>query len=248
MNQDSGNRSNTYETAWVRRVLPLVTVFIASVAMPVAHAALIAGATVIEWSSERNGPFGQDRRAIHLTDGSGLNVNGPGTHTTIPDGFMWLGENEQPGGLAVASQWLKFDLGSAQGAVDLRIWNYNEPTGSRGVRNLNILTNATNDPNLANWTNLGAFTFAQAPANATVDFSETFLLDPLNPFRYVYFDINTNWGDNFVNGFVGLSEVQFSTAPDAPPGAAPEPHTITLMLAGLGLLLSVTSLRSKKSH
>lgn len=148
---------------------------------------------------------GFNRNARFLVDGSGLDVNGPGTHTVVPDGFMWLttGVFQAPND---TDPEVVFDLGAPHDIQDIRIWNYNEQTNnltSRGVAAFDLLVADDAD---GPFTLVGSHNLTRAPGVNNVDFSETF--DINTRARFVKIDpLSSHGGDN---AFVGLSEVQFN--------------------------------------
>jgi MYXO-CTERM domain-containing protein len=115
----------------------------------------------------------------------------------------------------------------------MHIWNYNEASfTSRGAGNVEILiSSTTNVADLVHLDNAGAnFTFAQANGQSTyagfnLDLSQVTNAAILEAARLVRFNILSNYGDQ--NGYVGLSEVQFTAA-------VPESALIAVLpLAGL---------------
>jgi len=146
------------------------------------------------------------RIAEHMIDGSGLDINGPGTHAATTDGDMWLSDGNWTGGGPVNEQYAIFDLGDVYDVQSVRIWNYNEGGWThRSVQEMDILVSIDD----VAYTNLGTFGLTEAPGLDTVDFSETFTLTA-DDVRYVKFDIEDNYGlDPAGDDFVGLSEVIF---------------------------------------
>ena len=158
----------------------------------------INGVTIEAVSSQFSG-----REAVHLVDGSGLNVNGLYTHSSnADDENMWLTD-----GTAPAGEWVIFDLGGLYDIKYLRVWNYNEsPTVShvlrRGARQVEILVSADN----VTYASKGVYNFAIASGSGAVNFAEILPLIA-NDVRYVKFNIISNHGSG--DRHVGLSEVQF---------------------------------------
>lgn len=176
----------------------------------------ITGVTIENFSSQLPGSVQPccNRRAIYMLTDLGLNVNGPGTMTTVPDppgdqnqpGYMWLSDDNPN----IASQYITFDLEGVYELDGTRIWNYNEVNLlNRGVYQMEILVSKDN----VTYRNLGVYTLAMAPnpASAYRDFSEYIPLF-VSDVRYVKFQILSSWGDT---NYVGLSKVRFVAAPAA---------------------------------
>ncbi len=221
-----------------------------------ARASLITGVTIHDVSSEFVYSV-TDRGAVHIVDGSGLDVNGPGTHTVTPDGNMWCNNG-------VGQPWyplpddtdpyIVFDLGAQHALSSFRVWNYNEgtsiPVTYRGVKDVEILVSADD----VTYNSMGIYTLVESPWTDTVDFSQTVPLIA-NDVRYVMFDILSNHdgaiyptdGPGGSEGgheggigyaMVGLSEIQFSVIP--------EPGTLALAACGL-IALAVVARRRRHS-
>ena len=192
------------------------------------------GVTIDSVSSE-NPVVG--RLAVYMIDGSGLDVNGPGTHTSYATSNMWL--NSDASYDDVSNQWIIFDLGSVCDLESTKIWNYNEacswadPTNGympfwaqrRGVYEMEVLVSGDK----ATWTSMGLKYLTAAPGSEDVAFGEIIALNTTGV-RYVKFDINSNQTQSGVwtppdsvgeDGYVGLSEVQFVEA--SPSAARPNP-------------------------
>lgn len=139
------------------------------------------------------------RDASDLINGSGLDINGPGTHSTYyPD--MWWGYGGVP-----EEQYVTFDLGSPYRLDNIRIWNYNEAydgsNGQRGVKEMEVLVSLDGET----YTSLGVFILTRGPDSDTYDFSQYLEVDA--EARYVHFDIISNYSTT--DQSVGLSEVRF---------------------------------------
>lgn len=205
-------------------------------------------ATVKSASSQLGAPF--DRRADYAVNSAGKMFGD--THTTIPDGGMWL-TNGTLGAPNDTSPEITFDLGAEIALDRIKVWNYSEyrrdlpgrfdELVGRGVNVADILV-AGEDmvfrPLLVGQTfdrvpdvgdDLGIFN--------EFDFSQIVDLGGVVA-RFVKFDIHSNHNgrdfndpldDDFLANFVGLSEVQFF--------AVPEPSTYLLAamaLAGIAVL------------
>jgi len=150
-------------------------------------------------TSSLGGTF--NRMDAFVIDGSGLNADG--SHTTAPDGFMWLNN-----GTFTAPHDLEpeivFDLGAVYSLDTMLVWNYNEINlPLRGVGTADILIAGAD----------GVFsvlienqTFDEAPGAGDVDFHQTVDLAGVKA-QFIKLDISGNLGGD--NDFVGLSEVQF---------------------------------------
>src|SRR4051794_12928607 len=82
------------------------------------RASVIAGVSIQSYSSQLDEIY--NRHASYIVDGSGLNVNGPGTHSTTTDGTMWEttgaagccgGTSNNGANNADASPYIIFNLG-----------------------------------------------------------------------------------------------------------------------------------------
>jgi len=149
---------------------------------------------IVDVSSEVAG-----RCASDLINGSGLDINGPGTHSTnYAD--MWWATTGPP-----EDQYVIFDLGSLYLLDNIRIWNYNEAyqgsNGQRGVKEMEVLVSDDGEA----YTSLGIFTLGRGPDSDAYDFSEYLEVDA--EARYVQFNIISNYSET--DQSVGLSEVRF---------------------------------------
>lgn len=172
----------------------------------------ITGVTVANYSSQLPGVNQGccDRHASYLVTGTGLDVNGPGTATTTPDGGnMWLSDLDVPP-LDPSQEYVTFDLGAVYDLDGTRIWNYNEPCClNRGVYELHILVSSDN----VTYRDLGVYVLARAPGDAYRDYSQYLELHA-SDVRYVQFDVLSSWDDTNGDNYVGLSKVRFVAAPD----------------------------------
>ena len=151
-------------------------------------------------SSSLGGNF--NRMDALCIDGSGLNPDG--SHTIVPDGFMWLnnGTFTTPNDLEPE---IVFDLGAVYSVDTMLVWNYNEVGNftKRGISTADILIAGAD----------GVFsslienqTFAEAPGAGDVDFHQTIDLTGVKA-QFIKLDISGNHDGDA--DFVGLSEVQF---------------------------------------
>jgi hypothetical protein len=165
---------------------------------------------------------GFDRGPAHVVDGSGLLY--ADAHSVAPDGTMWLSAGTLGAEIDVEPE-ITFDLGSEKDVDRMKIWNYAEYRPDlpdrleellgRGVKDMDILI-AGEDGVFT--TLLSGYELARAPeAGDTMDFSDTIDFGGVTA-RYVKLDILSNhngrdftdpFGDDFLQNFAGLSEVQF---------------------------------------
>ena len=225
------------------------------------HAGLISGVSISAFSSQQldppdptpgSPPF--DRQALHLIDSSGLDINGPGTHSNVPEGFHWLSDGI--GWSATTTDdpdpFVTFDLGGTYNLDGTTIWNYNErgffSGGNFTIRGTSSLRIETATTFAGPHTSLGTFNLTEAPGDEVTSFGDTLSLSGPGTLgvSFIRFDIISNFnGANFDTGtpgnewsFVGLSEVQFTGT------AIPEPSTGLLCVLGL---TGLTFLRKRKS-
>jgi hypothetical protein len=118
-----------------------------------------------------------------------------------------------------------WDLGAVYTLGSAQIWNYNQYKPSvgdlptRGIKDAHIYVS---DDGIS-WTPVQSLEFDKASGAADyAGFTYDFVGGVTT--RWVGFAIDSNWGDA---GYVGLSEVQFHTAP------VPEPATMLLLGSGL---------------
>lgn len=172
---------------------------------------------IADISAEFAGRDGSD-----IISGSGLNINGPGTHSNHYADMWWVGPNAGP----VEEQFVIFDLGGVYALDTIRIWNFNElytghPTfgdsnGQRGIKEMEILVSVDGET----YTNLGTFALDPAWDSDTVDFSQDVTLEV--EARFVQFDVLSNHSE--VDPSVGLAEVRFfGTALSVTPAGFPSP-------------------------
>ena len=145
-----------------------------------------------------------NRMDAFVIDGSGLNADG--SHTTAPDGFMWLSNGSFTSPQDLEPE-IVFDLGAEYTVDTMLVWNYNESTPLRGVGTADILIAGAD----------GVFSvlienqaFDAAPGAGDVDFHQTIDLGGVKA-QFIKLDISANLGGD--NDFVGLSEVQFQGTP-----------------------------------
>jgi len=192
-------------------------------------------ATVDYVSSELIENF--DRDADYTLDESGLTpttINGTLTHSTGPNGEMWLNtDNGCCGGVSNtgpndndSDPEIVFDVGSTQYIEALQVWNYNESGDYRwrGANDVEILISTDN----VNFTSLGTTNFAVAPGVSGFDYSQFFVLNSNT--RYVKLDIASNHGAP--DSFIGLSEVKFFAGQPLV-AVIPEPSTFLIWALGL---------------
>ncbi len=152
--------------------------------------------------------------AMRMVDGTGL-IGGVASNSQHAAG--WNGTHWLNNGLDAARTWAKFDLGAVYVINRMRVWNYNESDGKRGITNFNIYVSATgtgnpvNNP--ANWTlTITGQKLQLAPGNAKVSGQNVPLSVPAGT-RYVAFANMLNGGASLR----GLSEVQFYGSAPRPP-------------------------------
>lgn len=152
--------------------------------------------------------------AMRMVDGTGL-TSGIASNSLHANG--WNGTHWLNNGLDAAHTWAKFDLGAVYALTRLRVWNYNEATGTRGITSMDIYTSQTGTGNPVadpgSWTLFrSGQTLALASGSAPVGGQDVPLSIPAGT-RYVAFANMVNGGD----GLRGLSEVQFYGAePQSP--------------------------------
>lgn len=156
----------------------------------------ITGVSIQQYSSQLG--WG-DRDPIHTIDASGLDVNGPGTHTIWPDGTVWMsGWNA-----VIANQFIVYDLGAFYEVNKMRVWNCNSwDATTTGVDEFELLLSKDN----ISYVSMGTFNLLEAPMSDGVDYSQVITWNAGDTYRYVKFDVNSNHG--YVET-VGLSEVRF---------------------------------------
>ncbi len=199
----------------------------------VCQAELIPGVGIQDVSSQLTQDF--NRAAVYTVTAPGLNINGPGTYSNVPDGNMWLDtgngccggvSNIGPGNTDPAPQ-ITWNLGSVYDVSNVRVWNYNEVNlTARGTAATDIYTSKDG----VTYTFLEHVTLNQAPGTETVDFSQ---IVPINTQAEFVRFTNMTAFPGTDNNFLGLSAVQFNGTP------TPEPGSLVLCsLGAVGLLLA----------
>ena len=189
----------------------LVVLFVAS---DVVSAVEITGVTIEAFSSFY---APTNLHPVNMLNGSGLDVNGPGTHSVTAANTMWQSDYGNP-----LNEWVVFDLGAEYEPNVLRVWNYNESLGDpdfytlrSGVKDLLVRASATDFT--GNWDAMpvvGTYTIDQAPGYDDVAFGTVYNLNPGTAVRYILFDVVSTWDPTGTYPLVGLSEVRFFYTPD----------------------------------
>jgi hypothetical protein len=198
-----------------QRIARLLPIAFLAIPLQTARSQTIEGVTIEDVSSELVGGF--DRQAAYLLDGNEFDED-LGSHTLVPDGFMWLnnGTFTDPNDPNVPGAIITFDLEANYDLGSLTVWNYNEALPD----NLGLLLRGANEVEIlvagsegGPFTSLGDFVFTVAPGLDTEDFGQTIDLNAIPEAanaRLVRFNITSNHGGD--NNFVGLSEVRFTGA------------------------------------
>jgi hypothetical protein len=168
---------------------------------------------------------GFDRGSAYAVDGSGLLY--ADAHSVAPDGSMWLSQGTFGAEIDIEPE-ITFDLGSVKDIDRMKIWNYNEYRPDLPDRLEELLGRGVKETDILIAGEDGVFTtlfqgreLMRAPEEGnTLDFSETIDFGGVKA-RYVKLDILSNHngrdftdpaGDDGLQNFVGLSEVQFFAA------------------------------------
>ena len=187
----------------------LVVLFVAS---DVVSAVEITGVTIEAYSSHY---APTNLHPDNLLNGSGLDVNGPGTHSVIAQNTMWQTSSGSP-----LSQWVVFDLGAVYEPNAIKVWNYNESLGDpdfytsrSGTKD--VLIKASASDFTGDWDSMpvvGSYTIEQAPGYDDVAFGTVCdVNDPVPAVRYILLEVVSTWDDpgDGVYPYTGLSEVRF---------------------------------------
>jgi len=149
-------------------------------------------------------------------DGSGLSS---GNHdTTWDNGWISHDVAANPNPARGSGHWIRYDLGYIYSLGLLHVWNSNE-TGYTD-RGLNSVTIDYSEDD-TNWTELGTFTFQQAPGSSYPGFDGPDFGGVCA--RYVILTVNSNFGGTMY----GLAEVQFNISAGAPDTDPPTPNPAT---------------------
>jgi hypothetical protein len=174
-------------------------------------AAVSEASTITPVSATASSSF-SDRTPVKSINGSGL---ASGLHDNNASN-MWLTDIN----LAINDPWITYDLGANYTLGSFHVWNYNESSANRGVKDVEIFTSSTATPGPTDWVSRGIFTLSQATgaagyAGQSVGFS-------YDNVRLVKFDIASNWkpftypstypagsSPYDYNAVTGLSEIRF---------------------------------------
>lgn len=209
-----------------------IAAFVVPASAP-AMAAVITPVSVVA-SSQLSG-YG--RVAVNTINSSGLTGLGHGTDPTT----MWLSTgNGAAGGTPDLAPSITFDLGSVVSINSAQIWNYNESGGTnRGVTSFSFSSSLDG----ITYTSLSSFTLTAASGSAG-DLAQTVAVTASAEFIRL-----SRLTSADTEGFVGLSEVRFTTANALIEGTGiPEPSSAALLLVGLvGCVFAVRGSRAKAS-
>ena len=179
-------------------------------AEPLPPPADLLTATIHSVSSELVTPV-FSRSAENLVNGSGLSADE--THSTIPDGSMWLNAGNgccgAPADPLGTEAEVVFDLGAVVSLDRMKIWNYNETLPGREdllLRGVALADISTAGDDLTFTPFASNVELEISPGNEQVDFGQVISLAGTSA-RYVKLSLLENHGGD--NDFLGLSEVRF---------------------------------------
>ncbi len=189
------------------------------------RADIVSNVSIYSVSSEyTSAPW--DLRAIHIVDGSGLSGSPAGHALTDTSGNSWQTISQ------TGSGDIQFDLGKVCQITNVHVWNLNfaAPYNGRGANQVTIRTST----NASTWNTEGTYSFTQA-SGVPGDLGFDIITTGWKAARYVNFQILSNFGGADNAGHVGLSEVQFTVAPELPTptrisGLSYSNQTVTLSL------------------
>jgi hypothetical protein len=201
----------------------------------------ITGVTIEDFFDEWAGVAIAD----NIINGSGLDINGPDTHSSV-NNTMWQSDSGAP-----SEQWLVVDLGAVYDPNAIKVWNFNEQgqaaagfnfqhyTQASGTKDI-LLRGSATIPAGNNWTSMTNLGTIQVPmahgganGNDTTPFGSTIALSA-NSIRYLMLDIQSSWDDGSGYPWVGLSEVRFfgTLSAFAPPDVNAGADTSCWLTAG----------------
>lgn len=195
-----------YATGFMKRYDMIRCLVILMALTPSLRADVVSNVTIHSVSSEyTSAPW--DLRAIHIVDGSGLSGSPAGHAVTDASGNSWQTISQTGTGN------IQFDMESVCQLTNVHVWNLNfyAPYNGRGANQVTIRTST----NASTWNTEGTYAFTQASGVAG---DLGFDINPAGwqAARYIDFQILNNFGGADNAGHVGLSEVQFSAAPESP--------------------------------
>lgn len=155
-------------------------------------------------------------------------INGAGLSGDLHDG-EW--GNKWMSNAGAIPAWLIFDLGTPYSVAGTSIWNYGPGCCGNGRSTRDLTVSWSSDG--GTYTPLGGFVLNQY---STVPFPADSLALGVTA-RYIRFDLLSTYGD----GYIGLSEVKFYDT-----AAVPEPGTVWLAAAGIGLIALVQRKRGRR--
>ena len=205
---------------------------VAAILVPNIHAEMLPGAIGNDGANGFDGSITvtannehdarQPGRAI---DGSGLSANGLHDSTTYAG--RWLSAPE-------SASWIIVDLGQSYNLSRVVFYNLNNGTADvtgtdRGIEQTSIWTHdGPTEPNANNnhlvnspfdstgWTLFQADRiFVEAPATPTFSATETIVMGGVDA-RFFALQIKDNHSPTGVDGFAGISEMQFFATPETP--------------------------------
>ena len=159
------------------------------------------------------------RPASNTVDGSGFELT---TVSELADPNMWHSAHYDALG-GVATQWIKFDLGSSRALDSMLVWNHNEGgvawQGIFGMKDCNIFQSATGTgnpvDNSGEWTLVKQVTLTRALGHPSQGYpynSPDSIGLPGVTTQYIAIQALSSYAVDFPDDTVGLSEVQFYTS------------------------------------
>ena len=217
----------------LKKMMSIVAIVVLVLALaPTAQAAWSAGSTLVQPTGVDAIVSWSNRPASNAIDGSGFTdaeiltlETGDPVPVTWPNNtgiylHEWQANIPDDG-----ADWMEFDLGEDYTIQGIHVWNAQDAS-NRGARAVNVKV-ATGATAPTDWSAIGvtkSFEFAQATNPSA---GQDYEFDTSVAARWVYFDIDTNWGDATINGIGEVRMVE----------GIPEPATMSLLVFGaIGML------------